>query len=56
MTDYIHPSNTLPIAEVNRLIEERIVEFKRRGLDYGNIGPLHPRAMLYLLDHLLWMP
>jgi hypothetical protein len=43
----------MPIAEVNRLIGERIKEIESKGLDFGVLGPLHPRAMLYVLDTML---
>jgi hypothetical protein len=48
-TDY----SSMDIAEVYRLLGERIKEFESRGLNYGTIGPLHPRTMLALLDVML---
>lgn len=49
MTSY----DTLPFPDVHRLIYERIREIEKKGLNFGTIGPLHPRTMLYLLDALL---
>lgn len=52
MTEPIDYS-AIPINEVITLIGERIEEVKSRNLNWGPIGPLHPRTMLIFLDMML---